>query len=202
MILNKEKTIQIIADFLSDYINSTSLKSFYIQDGTNLNLNIKICERARRKCGAQIYLIWKDSEEDNYEFAKHIGDADKHNCLIVSGLCKTDSINRSFYKYDSDKLADIYPLLDLYKSEIIQIGGTKDLHSEHKDIEYADRQNEQNGIIISKESPLKHEDWFKYTKHQKEVIAKMHAREKSTRHKDLVSRGAIYPRLRNLDILK
>ena len=104
-------------------------------------------------------------------------------------------VDRYFDKHDSS--ADLYPLLDLYRSEVIEpLGlGTYDKYSAEG--EYIDRENEKNGIITSDDPPNKHKSWYKYTKDQKILIAKMHAREKATRHKDLLSRGAVFPRLRD-----
>lgn len=204
MITNKEKLIQTIADFLSEYINNCPLNDFFIKDATNLDLTIKVCELARRKCGANVYLIWRDNEENQYEFAKHIGgNAHEDECLTISGMCRTEGIiQRSFYKYDLSKQADIYPFLDLYLSEINQLQGYNSrnynpLYGTHEELERIDREDVKNGIISSDESPMKNFEWFKYTKPQRELIAKMHAREKKTRHKDLVSRGAVYPSLRD-----
>ena len=214
MILNEEKVIQVIADFLSDYINSTPLKNFWIRYHIKPNddLLIKACEKAREKCGADTYLrsmpdrmhnvflkggFSSTSECKQYDFAKDEFPKDIDLCLVVSPLCRNDGlIRRSFEKH---KPSDVYPLLDLYSSEVCQILGSEFIDD---GLEFIDRENTKNGIITSDVSPLKHKDWFKYTKSQKVLIAEMHAREKATRHKDLLSSGALYPRIRHTEYVR
>jgi NAD+ synthase len=53
----------------------------------------------------------------------------------------------------------------------------------YDEIEWADRQNMRNSIVTNNEDPVKNSAWLGYTGRQREVIGKMHAIEKATRHK-------------------
>lgn len=53
----------------------------------------------------------------------------------------------------------------------------------YPEIEWADRENERTSIVVDEADPTKHGAWRAYTGRQREVIAKMHQLEKSTRHK-------------------
>jgi len=79
---------------------------------------------------------------------------------------------------------DIYnatPTADLW--DIEEQTDEKELGLSYDEIEWADRQDMQNGIIISADDPTRHRAWIGYTVRQREVIAKMHQMEKSSRHK-------------------
>ncbi len=231
MILNVEKCIQVIADYLSDYIKKSNRKNFIIEYNNHVldYVTVKLCEVARQKCGAEIY-TYSAFEPPKFDFAKpliydpmeevaialdrqFIMNCDKHKAIIVSGMCRTSGIvERAFHKHLS--FADIYPVLDLYYSEILQLyeyfGRNEDVHEQHafhlyknhEMLEYCDRENSKNKIIESDTSPDKNPTWFKYTSDQKKAIAKLHQKEKLTRHKDLLSRGALFPSLRNDGLLR
>lgn len=191
MILDEEKVLKQIADFLSGYIKSTTLKDFWIKPSYTIcdKLVFNICLKARETCGSNIYVPWNVIGSENPYVFVHPEDP-KHDCLIVSTLCRTNGIiDRDFHKHHD--YADIYPILDLYKSDVIQL--TKSFEEHYSlDKEYIDKENKKNGIISMDSAPNKHPDWYRYTKPQKKMIAEMHAREKATRHKCLISRGAIY----------
>ncbi len=199
MIVDKEKTIKFIADFLSDYINSTTLKDFWIKDNVPPNslFLLKACILAREKCGSDIFVPWEVIGNENPYVAVRLQEPDhKASCLIVSPLCRNEGIiDRSFDKHKH--IADVYPLLDLYRTEIIDLVGHDIYNQETTDKEYIDKENIKTGIITSDEPPNKNKNWYKYTRDQKVLIAEMHSREKATRHKDLLSRGAVYPRIRD-----
>ncbi|MHA2426425.1 MAG: NAD(+) synthase [Candidatus Hermodarchaeia archaeon] len=74
------------------------------------------------------------------------------------------------------------PTADLWGAE----GGQTDeeeLGISYDEVEWADRQDMQNGIITSEEDPARHRAWVGYTIRQREVIAKVHQMEKISRHK-------------------
>ena len=58
-----------------------------------------------------------------------------------------------------------------------------ELGMSYDEIEWGDRENMKNGIIINDEDPVKHSAWLGYSLRQREVIAKMHQLEKISRHK-------------------
>ncbi len=74
------------------------------------------------------------------------------------------------------------PTADLWGPD----GGHQDedeLGLSYDEIEWADRQNMHNGIVESNEDPVKNTAWQAYSARQRQVIAKMHGLEKTSRHK-------------------
>lgn len=74
------------------------------------------------------------------------------------------------------------PTADLWGAD----GGQTDeeeLGISYDEVEWADRQDMQNGIIRSEDDPARHRSWVGYTLRQREVIAKVHQMEKISRHK-------------------
>ena len=59
----------------------------------------------------------------------------------------------------------------------------EELGLSYDEIEWADRQNIINNIINSEEDPVRNKAWLGYSSRQRQVIAKIHAMEKATRHK-------------------
>lgn len=57
----------------------------------------------------------------------------------------------------------------------------------YDEIEWADREDQISKIISSEKDPTKTPMWFAYSLRQKEIIAKLHQLEKSTRHKINIS---------------
>jgi NAD+ synthase len=53
----------------------------------------------------------------------------------------------------------------------------------YDEIEWADRENTKNDIIVDNADPVRHREWARYTTRQREVIAKIHQMEKMSRHK-------------------
>lgn len=80
------------------------------------------------------------------------------------------------------KIYNAVPTADLWGAD----GGQTDeeeLGISYNEVEWADRQDMQNGIITSEEDPTRHRAWVGYTLRQKEVIAKVYQMEKISRHK-------------------
>lgn len=207
MILNHNLVLNKIINFLSDYIKSSNKKSFIIKynDFINSALIVYLCVQARKKCGATIYVTGSFPVHDlsvildSVHYIGHKEDsifdlADINNSLIVSSLDKTRGvITKKFHKYND--AADIYPILDLYYSEVIELidrifpeNEFNKKYPDHELIEWVDREDLKTGIVSSNESPTNNKMWFKYTIPQKEMIAKLHQREKLTRHKRIAGR--------------
>lgn len=132
----------------------------------------------------------------------------KNNGIIVGYLNKNQySLIRSYGKYGNGNV-DILPFADLYINEIFDLfdhlkadkhKGAPDftynkeklLEAEMKrnkgisdiDLEWVDAQNRRTNIITDEEDPVRHKAWLRYTKKQRELIAKVHQLEKITRHK-------------------
>lgn len=137
------------------------------------------------------------------------------NGLIVGSRSKNDLLYRTYNKYGAGN-SDIFPLLDLYNSEIIQLfeyiatpmcyGATYILDKGKNktfdditdlEVEWADEENIRTGIVISDISPDKQRDWQRYTLRQRQIIAKLHQLEKLSRHK--INNSLPYCNVRNID---
>jgi NH3-dependent NAD+ synthetase len=137
------------------------------------------------------------------------------NGLIVGSRSKNDLLYRTYNKYGAGN-ADIFPLADLYKSEIVELfeyttaplcyGATYILDKEKNkifnditdlEVEWADGENTRTQIIVSDDSPDKHRDWQRFTLRQRQIVAKLHQLEKLTRHK--INNNLQFCKVRNID---
>lgn len=127
---------------------------------------------------------------------------DLHNGLLVGTVnFSNGQLNRGYCKYGPNGLGDIFPILDIYQSEVEQLAetwfGKGAFKSEiDKNLEWAGLENDYTDIINSDIIPSSRADWYRYTLSQKQIISLLHAREKKTRHKSLISKP--YCRLRNI----
>jgi len=139
------------------------------------------------------------------------------NGLIVGSRSKNDLLYRTYNKYGAGN-ADIFPLADLYKSEIIELfeyvatpmcyGATYILDKEKNktftditdlEVEWADREDERTQVVTSDNSPDRHRDWQRFTLRQRQIIAKLNQLEKLSRHK--VNSNLQFCKVRNIDSL-
>lgn len=138
------------------------------------------------------------------------------NGLIVGSRSKNDLLYRTYNKYGAGN-ADIFPLLDLRKSEIVELfeyitkstscyGAVYILDKEKNknfnditdlEVEWADAENTRTQIIVSDASPDKHRDWQRFTLRQRQIVAKLHQLEKLSRHK--ANNNLQYCKIRNID---
>lgn len=113
--------------------------------------------------------------------------------ILVGSINRTNGpLNRQYCKRGLDGLADVYPVYDLYESELEQIAKymkpdivLPDRFLDREIVEWAISENDKTGIITKDESPIANEKWFGYSMKQKQIISELHQREKSTRHKAL-----------------
>jgi hypothetical protein len=222
MFANKDKVIQRITDFISDYINSCNKNNLLIIGNETLEdwFTIRLAELSRRNSGSEVYYVQTVSNNIRFEFAKAIilpeenfRDevilfCENNSCLILSQLTRNRAkIYRDYHKHLH--LGDIYPLLDIYYSEIEYLSSIINKNNSNiilnnsilntPEYEFCYMEDEKNSIISSNELPTKNKNWFKYTKNQKELIASLHQREKLTRHKDLYSKNLPYPIVRDIE---
>lgn len=191
MIRDKEKTIQTIKDWICDYAEKNGKSTLIVIDDSSNGFELlkKVClsqtkfkfEIPSQECIATKYLYTL------LTLAKNT------NGIILSTLNKTQfNLIRAFQKYGTHNM-DIFPLIDLYESEISSLLGVTQYNTKHMDffildIEWAQEENKKYGIIENDELPQHTSNWFKYTLPQKELISKLHQREKQTRHKNIVGR--------------
>jgi hypothetical protein len=177
--------INEIKSWITDYSIQNGKKSLIIaKDNQNAKLLFDICSEIT---GLKTYELPYDTTADQL-----VKKAEEVNGLILGGVDRTHGhLIRRYHKYKDN--ADIFPLLDLYASEIepllthyschVMYEGNSILELSLADIEWADKENELLKIIENDVSPQQTETWYKYTLPQKRIIARIHQIEKQTRHK-------------------
>jgi len=193
MITNKEKMLASIKKWICDYAEINNKKTLIIINDFSAGFNLinKIC------CSQTKFKIEISPPEcvQSKFFITTTYCAENTNGIIVSLLNKSKyNIIRYYPKYGSSQ-GDIYPLIDLYESDIanlldIAFDSFVPYFSNitYNDIEWAQEENKKYGIIENDELPQHTSTWFKYTLSQKEIISKLHQREKQTRHKIIAGR--------------
>lgn len=208
--------IQPLANWLADYATEAGKKLFIVvYDGTRASgLVLKICSEATAiKKGLSTICLYDHKESApsfflgrSYEVVNSIPStvpnfdyitankwADDRDGIVVSSIEKTfGKYNRSYSKF-TYSMCDVFPLYDLYYSDIVLI--TDALWPEYKwkdngvddqkMLEFCGRAENSFGIITSADPPHKHKMWPTFTSTQKKFIAETHQREKKTRHKDV-----------------
>lgn len=177
-------------------------------------LLLKICEEARKLNGAistavhscsigvrvnQVYygqstLMHGDGPEAFY-LVCHLK-AEELNGLILGPIDRTFGLYYRGYGKRAEGTCDIFPLFDLEYPEIVTITDKiwtginwedyKFLDLEDVDgISFCNEVESLCGIITADTVPSKHPRWPYFVAYQKSIIARVHQREKSTRHKKL-----------------
>ena len=197
-VLNSEKLIKHIQHWLDDYIKENHKKNLIIFDDNSPGalFTIHICNQITRartlvENPHPGELAWEPSE-------RLIETADSKNGLIVGTLTRNEGhLLRKYHKYGKGA-CDIFPIADLYHSEIVDILDFLNIPNifdekideilTYSDVEWADRENERSGIIEKDEDPKnKSSGWFRFTLKQKEIISRLHQIEKRTRHKRITA---------------
>jgi len=105
--------------------------------------------------------------------------------LIASSLEKNRAaMYRTYDKYGI-YTGDIYPLADMYMSELEALALETDDFAvgspSFDDLEWATKKLEKIG------EPYSHPHWFSYTKHQKELLSLVYQIEQKTRYKKITA---------------
>jgi hypothetical protein len=118
-----------------------------------------------------------------------------YNGIVVGSVSRTRGILQRKHHKRGDGAADIFPLLDLYDDEVLQLlqrsmsdyqsGSIFPPSTEADLVSWAHREDARTSIIRNDQMPNKTSNWFSYTAPQKALISQLHAREKMTRHKSL-----------------
>jgi predicted ATPase len=128
---------------------------------------------------------------------------DGNNGIAVSLLLREEiNITRDYNKRTNGNM-DLYPFGDLYLSDIRELADYLRVKYEdkstkgysYKEIHDMDIINTKTNIIFNDEQPSLYKEWYGFTLPQKELIIKLHHREKVTRHKKI-------PKDKILDISK
>lgn len=82
----------------------------------------------------------------------------------------------------AEAIYDAKPSADLWGADSGQ-EDEKELGISYEEIEWADREDLENGIIFNEISPELNDDWESYTSREKDIITTLHRMEKVSRHK-------------------
>lgn len=194
MILNKQKIHSFIKNWILDYTTKNGKKTLIIPEPYNLS-----SEFLEKLCSELTLNIIKVKPECPLETAYDISKfsalfvlhANKNNGLILSPLTRTRiKYIRSFHKHCED-LADLFPLGDLFDSEIDQLM-EKEINNKlyadltANEVEWADRENGKNFIIVNETKPNISPFWYGYTARQKTIISRIYQIHKLTKHKKIL----------------
>jgi len=195
MIQNKEKTIKQIKEWICDYAekNNKSTLIVIVDKWQGTELLDRICNSQTK---FKIGVIPKTIYAEDYN-SSLINLAQNSNGILISPLNKSQYyLVRTQSKYGAIN-GDIYPLIDLYQSEIndllypncdVAYDDPRICDYSLPEIEWAQEENRKYGLIENDELPQHTSNWFKYTLTQKKIISKLHQREKQTRHKIISGR--------------
>lgn len=183
-ILNHEKILEHISSWIRYYADEHNVKHLIIDGVENYDnyiLTKRLCEKSNID-------ITESPSSDRF--------------VVVGAINKSHIFSRDYDKHTTGD-ADIYPIADLYHSEVHELLDylnesyfitelSPSIHLTYEDIEWLCRENIKKNIITLETRPQEYKRWYTYTKHQKEIISRMHQREKTTRHKSLEHRPACF----------
>lgn len=99
----------------------------------------------------------------------------------------------------SQAILDAKPSADLWGADSGQ-EDEKELGITYDEIEWADREDLENGIIFNDEKPEYNSDWSSYTPREKVIVSTLHRMEKVSRHKQNLSMPVCYVHDPRLDL--
>jgi hypothetical protein len=217
--MNHSFIIEHLAIWLATYIKNAGRNVFVVGfNGTRSDaLLLQICSKATENYGGLsthalafgtksiditkvfngkiTHCIDKESIEYYYLGCHDIAN---NNGIVVGPVDKSFGKYSRNYGKRAEGSADVFPLFDMNYSDIINITDSlwPNLWPEcntASDLEFCNNAESLYGIITCEESPHKHSRWPYFIQNQKSIIAKVHQREKLTRHKDLSNKP--YPKL-------
>jgi len=184
MIYDLEKLKGLISNFININKNIFVRSAYY----NEINPKIDILEKITAKLtDIEFAVTNEDSYKDYFNFV------DANNGVAVSLMSREEiNITRDYHKR-TDGNMDLYPFGDLFLSEILDLAKYLNIKSEptdtkwysFKDIEDMDFINKRTNIIFDESQPSSYKEWYSFTLPQKEMIIKLHHREKQTRHKKI-----------------
>lgn len=206
MIINPSAIISHISNWITNYIVSNGIKIIIVDINNSIEsfLVYKLAANATEIIGGKLKLIAVTeniqyiqlANENNiqciYGIIRNIADINE-NSIVLGNIEKTYGLYNRCYNKNKELTADIFPIFDLYYSEIkdliefINPELLKNLnvreYSDYSLNEWAIKQENKYGIICDDKLPHQHTLWYSFAMKQKEIIAQLHQREKKTRHK-------------------
>jgi hypothetical protein len=222
MIKSNKNVLKHISDWLISYKKSSQAKCFvvYFDSTRHSTLLIHLCFLA----AVPVYIVTtndsKASENNNnYKFLISLfGDkinpihvfydsldapknpsythsiADLYSGIILGSIDKTFGLYLRKYKKHQEYTSDIFPLYDLFYSDIVKISSELFANVDFNDsadenkvrlIEWSIMNNIRTSIITNAELPEKSKHWYMYNYNQKVIISEMYQRDKLTMHKKI-----------------
>lgn len=190
MITNEQMVVQFLADWLANYAEQNGKTTFVVVDnGLRQSALVKhICSEATKVVGGLKVRVCKTNHIDAHTISQET------NGIVIGIVDRTNGLYYRKYKKLDEGLADVFPILDLEFSEVIQI--TDKLFPDEmlntytrleiahlKYVEFCNASNTLYGIITDDQPPQTNKRWPYFLTEQKKWIGVVHQREKATRHK-------------------
>jgi hypothetical protein len=214
MITNQDLLIEHLAKWLAEYAKAAGRSVFVVGfDGARSDaLLLHICSKATENYGGlathalsfptstiEIKNVFNGNVTYSIDSIKNPGyyylqchEIAHDHGIVVGPVDRTFGLYYRSYGKRAAGSADVFPLFDLEYSEIVEITdslwpGLWPVESTDivADIEFCNEAGAMFGIITCEESPHRHPRWPYFIHTQKAMIAKVHQREKLTRHKKM-----------------
>lgn len=187
MIIDCDKFCQVLKSSLLEKLKTSGRKGYVIeQDGTVASVLLEHLV-SQLPCHHHVLTIHAlpglTSSQSRLVQLEEV--AEKHSLLILGNLSKEEVF---FCLYAKNYRADFLPWGSLYQSDLSQLARfcnlvTPSVDSSWTEMEWAIRQNNVNGLILSSSPPSTHKVWGGYTGTQRILIGKLWARAAATQHK-------------------
>ena len=200
MITNVELLIEYLAKWTAEYTkeNGKQLLVLVHSDNRRDTFANYICSQATKFHGGLRFtaITNHDANESVLRYTEAYTTASQNNGIIVGSVDKSFGLYSRNYSKLEYGFMDIFPLFDLEYTDIVQatrelFPGRTDWDAEeppevHRMLEFCNHMERIYSIVTDNESPHKHPRWPFLLKQQKDWIAKIHQREKWTRHKKMM----------------
>jgi hypothetical protein len=182
MLKDPLRAVQTIQNWIKDYVAPTGRNTLQMLETAEHGVPNLAWAVTKAICENAAYSLVLSSVSDIAQ------EASSNYSIIVSPIERTYGYLTREYKKHRSGPRDIFPLYELYMSEIRQIARVLEVSvdvpsAEEMLAEWAIRENDKNGIIEDGASPVVTKNWYRYTIEQKQAISHAHQREKKTRHK-------------------
>jgi hypothetical protein len=200
VITNVELLVEYLAKWTAEYTkkNGKQLLVLVHSDNRRDTFTNYICSHATKFHSGLRFTAIKnhDANESVLKYIDAYTIASQKNGIIIGSIDKGSGLYSRIYKKIEYGFMDICPLFDLEYTDIIQ--ATLELFPSrtdwsdnesteiHRMLEFCNHMEKLYGIITADELPHKHSRWPFLLKQQKDWVAKIHQREKWTRHKKMM----------------
>lgn len=195
MITNVELLVEFLAIWTADYAKDHGKQLFVLVHSDNRRDTFMnyVCSHATKVHGGLRFKAITNHGDSLTPYVEAYSLASGNNGIIVGPIDRSFGLYTRNYKKVEYGFMDICPLFDLEYTDIVQattelFPGRKDWEEEesteiHRMLEFCNHMEKLYNIITNEYPPHKHSRWPFLLKQQKDWIAKIHQREKWTRHK-------------------